>query len=219
MVDWPGAVAVVEQVLRQRLVDRDHREPELPLAFERLQPDDSGGRLLGARDDIAELLAASGVKNADDVGAVVHRQVRPVVDRRLDVAVVRVVVLALDRERRDSVLLDQRGRHVVLRRERVRRAEDDVGAARLQRTGQVGRLRGDVQARRDAETGEWLLALEPLSDRREHRHLPVRPLDPPHALLGEREVLDVVSPGARHLRSESSPARSAARAAEPATSG
>jgi hypothetical protein len=27
--------------------------------------------------------------------------------------------------------------------------------------------------------GERLLALEPLPDRREHRHLPVGPLDPP----------------------------------------
>ena len=52
------AVAVVEQVLRPRLVDRDHREAELALALERLQPDDAGRRLLRARDDVAELLAA-----------------------------------------------------------------------------------------------------------------------------------------------------------------
>ena len=38
------------------------------------------------------------VQDADHVGAVVHREVRLVVDRGLDVRVVRVVVLALDRE-------------------------------------------------------------------------------------------------------------------------
>ena len=81
-------------------------------------------------DDVAELLAACGVEDADHVGAVVHRQLRLVVDRRLDVRVVGVVVLALDREDGDVELLDERGRGVVLGRERVRGAEHDVGAAR-----------------------------------------------------------------------------------------
>ena len=199
MVDWPGAVAVVEQVLGQRLVDRDDRKPELPLALERFQPDDSGGRLLRSCDDIAELLAAGGVKNADHVGAVVHRQVRAVVDRRLDVAVVGVVVLSLDRERGDSVLLDQRCRHVVLRRERVRRAEDDVGAARLQRPSQVRRLGGDVQARRDAETGERLLASN--RSRIARARASAGPPTRSAARLRQRvQGPDVVSPGCRHLR-------------------
>ena len=34
-----------------------------------------------------------------------------------------------------------------------------------------------------------LLARESLPDRREHRHLPVGPLDPPLALVGEGEVV------------------------------
>ena len=94
------AVAVVEQVLRLRVVDGDDREAELAVALERLQPDDAGRRLLGAGDDVAELLAPGRVEDADHVGAVVHRQLRLVVDRGLDVRVVGVVVLALDRERR-----------------------------------------------------------------------------------------------------------------------
>ena len=52
------AVAVVEHVLRHRLVDGDDREAELALGLERLQADDAGRRLLGAGDDVAELLAA-----------------------------------------------------------------------------------------------------------------------------------------------------------------
>ena len=44
-----GAVAVVEQVLRLGLVDGDHREAELALGLERLEPDDAGRRLLRAR--------------------------------------------------------------------------------------------------------------------------------------------------------------------------
>ena len=188
-----GAVAVVEEVLRARLVDRDDREAELAVALERLQANDARRRLLRARDHVAELLATRRVEDADDVGAVVHREVRTMVDRRLDVAVVRVVVLALDREHADAVLLDERGRDVVLRRERVGRAEDDVRAARLQRAGEVRRLGRHVQARGDAVPGERLLALEALADRREHRHLPVGPRDPAHAFGGERQILHVVS--------------------------
>ena len=47
--------------------------------------------------------------------------------------------------------------------------------------------------------GERLLAREPLPDRREHRHLPVGPLDPPHPLLGEGEVFHVVALRRCHL--------------------
>ena len=187
------AVAVVEEVLRPRLVDGDHREAELAVALERLQPDDARRRLLGARDHVAELLAAMRVEDADHVGAVVHRQVRAVVDGRLDVAVVGVVVLALDRVDRDAVLLDERRRDIVLRRERVRRAEDDVRAARVERAREVRRLRRHVQAGRDPVPRQRLLALEALADRGEHRHLPVRPGDPPDAFRGERQVLHVVS--------------------------
>ena len=99
---------------------------------------------------------------------------------------------------RDAVLLDERRRDVVLGRERVRRAEHDVGAAGLERAHQVRGLGGDVQAGGDAVAGERLLALEALADRGQHRHLPVGPLDPPHALGGERQVLDVVSLGRCH---------------------
>ena len=193
-----GAVAVVEEVLRLRLVDRDDRERELAVPLERLQPDHAGGGLLRAGDHVAELLAAGGVEDADHVGAVVHRDVRLVVDRGLDVLVVRVVVLALDRERRDPVLVDERGRDVVLRRERVGRADDDVGAARLERAHQVRRLGRHVQAGGDPVAGQRLLGLEPLADRGQHRHLPVGPLDPAHALGGERQILHVISLGRSH---------------------
>ena len=133
------------------------------------------------------------VEDADHVGAVVHRDVRLVVDRSLDVRVVRVVVLALDREDADVVLVDERRGDVVLRRQRVRGAQHDVGAARLQRPHEVRGLGRDVEAGGDAVAVQRLLPLEALADRGEHRHLPVGPLDPPHALLREREVLYVVA--------------------------
>ena len=160
-----GAVAVVEQVLRARLVDGDDREAELAVALQRPQPDDAGRRLLGPGDHVAELLAAGRVEDPDHVGAVVHRHVRAVVDRRLEVLVVRVVVLALDRERRDPVCVDERRGDVVLGRERVRGAEHDLGAARLERPHEVRGLGRDMEAGGDAVAGERLLALEALADR------------------------------------------------------
>ena len=80
-----GAVAVVEEVLRLRLVDGDDREGELAVGLQRPQADDAGRRLLGAADDLGELVAALPVEHADHVGAVVHRELRAVVDGRLDV--------------------------------------------------------------------------------------------------------------------------------------
>ncbi len=77
--------------------------------------------------------------------------------------------------------------------ERVRRAEDDVRAARLERAREVRRLGRDVQAA--PRRGARRAAARARSARgsREHRHLPVRPLDPAHAFGGEREILHVVS--------------------------
>ena len=197
----PGAIAVVEEVLRLRLVDGDDRKAERTVALERLQPDDTRGRLLRAADDVAQLLAAMRVQDADDVGAVVHRDLRLVVDRGLDVLVVRVVVLALDGEDRDVVFLDERGCGLVLGGQWVGRAEHDVGAARLQRARQVGRLSGDVETGGDPEAGERLLALEAVADGGEDRHVLVGPFDAPHAFFGEREILDVVPACRSHFLS------------------
>ena len=188
-----GAVTVVEEVLGVGLVDRDDREGELALGLERLEPDDAGRRLLGPAEDLAQLVATVLVQDADHVGPVVHRQLRPVVDRGRDVRVVRLVVLAADGEDGNAVLGDERCGHVVLRGERVRRAEHDVGASRLQRAGEVRGLRRDVEAGRDADAVQRPLLLETLADRGENRHVPVGPLDADDARGSEAEILDVVA--------------------------
>ena len=67
---------------------------------------------------------------------------------------------------------------VLLRDERVGRAERDVGPALAQREDEVRRLGGDVQAGADADAGERALAGEARADRAQDGHLPARPLDP-----------------------------------------
>ena len=188
-----------------RLVDRDDRERELPLGLERAQAEDTRGRLLGSGDHVAELLASGRVEYADDVGAVVHRQVGSVVARSLDVRVVRVVVLTPDGEGRDAVLGDERRGDVVLSGERIGRAGDDVGSARLQRPQEVRGLRRDVQAGRDPVPGEGSTALEALADSPQDGHLAFGPLDPANAVRREREVLDVEALRPRRHRATSLP--------------
>ena len=167
-------------------------KPSLPSLLERLQADHAGRGLLGSADDLGELVGPLAVQDADHVGAVVHRDLRVLVADRVDVPVVGVVVLALDRVDLGAVAVDQRGGDVVLGRERVRRAERDVRAAGGQRADEVGRLGRDVQAEAELDAVERLLALEALADRGEHRHVAVRPLDPRLAGVGQRQVGDVV---------------------------
>ena len=113
--------------LRARVVDRDDREAELAGGLERAQPHDAAGRLLGAADDRRSSSSVRlGVERRDEVGAVVHRQLRPRVEHRLDVAVVGRHVLAVDRVDGGAVALDERGGDVVLRGERVGGAQRDL---------------------------------------------------------------------------------------------
>ena len=77
-----GPVTVVEQVLGVGVVDRD--DGKLQHAFFRhgTQANDAGGGLFGSADHVVERVGALGVQNRDQVGAIVHGDVRLVVDRR-----------------------------------------------------------------------------------------------------------------------------------------
>ncbi len=187
-----GPVAVVEEVLGLGLVDRDDREAERPVGGHRPQPDDAGGRLLGPGEDLGDLLRALRVEQGHEVAAVVHRQLRVRVGDRPEVRVVGVAVLAAPGVRRDAVLGDERGRDVVLGRERVAGREHDMRPAGLERAHQVRGLGRDVEAGADAQAVERPVALEALADEAQDGHLALGPLDPSDTLGGEAEVGDVV---------------------------
>src|SRR5207248_3540827 len=112
----------------------------------------------------ADQVSAILVQGGDQVGAVVHRHRRPVLQRGGDVAVVGVVVLSFDGEDADPVVRDQRGRGRIGGRERVGGAEHEVGATGLQGDREVGGFGGDVQAGGQPLPFEWLLAFEALAD-------------------------------------------------------
>ena len=139
------------------------------------------------------------VDRTHDVGAVVHRDVGPVRDRGADVLVVGVRILALDREDLDAVVRHEVRRDVILRGERVRGAQRDVGAARLERHHEVRGLGGHVQARAHLEPGERLLLREARLHLAEHLHRALGPFGAVASLGGEAQVLHVVRGGGRRL--------------------
>ena len=133
-----GPVAIVEKVLGLRFVDRDDRIAEDALLGHALEADDAGGCLFGAAQDLSELVGLSGVEDGHQVCAIVHGDVRPARQGGLDVAVVSLLVLALDREGVDAIFTGQRGRDIVLSRQGVGGAERNLSAPLLQRERQVG---------------------------------------------------------------------------------
>ena len=141
-------------------------------------------RTLRAGGAEVALCAPNPLSTQDDVAAVLGEEMRRP----------GVHVLAVDRVHLDAVVGERRG-DVILRGERVRRAQRDLGAPGPQRADQVGRLRGHVQAGADLHARQRLLAREALTERAEHRHLRVRPLDACAPLARERGVGDIASSG------------------------
>ncbi len=124
-----GAVAVVEQMLGVGVVDGHDRITQHAFLGHGAQANHAGGRLFGAADYIRQFGRALGVQNRHQVGAVIHGELRPVIDRRHDVRIVAVVVLTLDGENRNVVIADETRGNVILSGQRVRRAQRHVGAA------------------------------------------------------------------------------------------
>ena len=178
-------------MLRARLVHRDDRVREHALGGHRPQPDHAGRRLLGAALHVGEQLLPLRVEEGHHVRAIVHGDLGPRVEDRCDVPVIGVPVLALLGERRDALVLRERGRGVVLGRKGVRGAERDESAAVAQCHGEVRGLGRHVEARADPKALERALRRDALADLREHGHLAGGPLDAARAGVGEREVRDV----------------------------
>src|SRR5579864_5923714 len=110
----PGAVAVVEQVLGGGVVNRDDGVAQHAFLGHGAQPDDAGGGFLGAADNAIGNVQTLGEHAGHQVGAIIHGDVRLVVESGGDVAVVGVVVLALDGEYRNAEIAHQAGGHIVL---------------------------------------------------------------------------------------------------------
>src|SRR6185312_11097596 len=100
--------------------------------------------LFGAANHAVERVLPLGKQNADQISAVVHRDVRFVINRGQNVVVVGLVVLALDGENRNAVVAYQAGGDIILRGERIRSAKHNVRAAITKADGQVSSFSRDV---------------------------------------------------------------------------
>jgi hypothetical protein len=154
--------------------------------------DDAGGRLLHAAEDPTGEFAVLGVNHADEVGPVVHGEVRGMVERGDDVTVIGLVVFTSYGEDGDAEVLDEARGDVVLGGEGIGAAEDDASARGLEGAGEVGGLGGDVETGGETETPEGLFRGETPADEFEHGHVRVGPENALLAGLGEPDVLDIV---------------------------
>ena len=164
------------------------REPALGL--ERAQAHEPGRRLLGAAEQPASSSGRAAWSDGQQVGAVVERDLRRARRRRATTPARR-----RRRPRRGGVHLAAVARASAAATSScvdsgLAAHERDLGAAGDQRAHEVRRLGRDVQARADAQPVERPLAREPLADRAQDGHLPVRPLDPRLAGVGQARVGD-----------------------------
>src|SRR5947208_1718871 len=130
------------------------------------------------------------------VRAVIQGHVGTMRQGGADVVVVCRVVFALDREDLNAVILDQVGGDVVLRGQRVRPAQRDVGAPRLQGDGEVRGFCGDVETGGEAATGERALQGEAFPEQAQHRHRSLRPLGAAASFGSQAQVFYVGGGGA-----------------------
>src|SRR5215207_2647096 len=82
--------------------------------------------------------------------------------------------------------------HIILSRERVRRAERNLGSGSPERLHQIGGLGGHMEAGRKPDTLEWLLLGKSPPNLSEHRHGPLGPFSSTLTLVGQSQVFDVV---------------------------
>src|SRR5271170_798496 len=142
----PGAVAIIEEMLGERVVHGDDGILQRAVLGHGAEPDDASSGFFGAADDVFDELGMLSEQLSDEVRAVVHGDLRLVVNCGGDVRVVGGVVFTLDGVSGDAVILDERGSDFVLGGKRIRAAENQVRATVTQSDGEIGGFAGDVQA-------------------------------------------------------------------------
>ena len=85
------------------------------------------------------------MKRRNQVGAVIHRDMRFEIERLVDMLVIGLVVFAVDGKDGDAVIFHQRSRDIILRGKRIGRAQYGIGAAGLEGDHQVGGLGRHMQ--------------------------------------------------------------------------
>ena len=109
-------------MLGVRVIHRNNRILQHAFFRHRAEADDASCGLFGSANHTRQRIGPLGVQNTDQVRAIIHRDVRLVIERGKNVAVISVIVLAFNGKNCDAVIAHQRSRNVILRRKRIRRA-------------------------------------------------------------------------------------------------
>ncbi len=111
----PCSVAIVEEVLCHRIVDRNNRKGQLPVLSHRAQANHAGGGFLRSADHVSKQLPTVLVQRTDKIRPVIHRNLGAMIERSPDMPIVGDVVLTFDRKHRDLRMGHQGGCDVILR--------------------------------------------------------------------------------------------------------
>ncbi len=165
------------------VVDRYDGEAEHPLLGHGAEAHDTGRRLLVPSLHPGQQLASGGVQHGDEVRAVVDDEVRPHVQDGVEVGIVLLVALPLLGVRLQSIVLPERQRHRVIRREGIAGGQPHLGPRFLERQGQHAGLGLHVERHPDLQAFQGLLPGQSFANVRQHAHVRPRPFQPPYALL------------------------------------
>ena len=177
-------------MLAVRVVHEHHRELQGAGAVHRLEAQDAGGRLLAAADHVRDQVRELLVHQRHQVAAIVDDDVRAHFQHAAEVRFVLVHGGPMDGEHVQP-FMDQCGRHVVLRGQRVAAGGIHFGAAGGEAQAQARRLRLHVDAQRDLHPRKGLGFHEILFDAREQGHVVPDPLDLQCAAFPQVDVSDV----------------------------
>src|SRR6266851_1279952 len=100
----PGAVAIVKEMLRHRVIHGDDRILQRAVLGHRAQADHAGGGFFRSGDYVGDEVGALGEQHGDQVRAVIHSELRLVLEGGAQVRIVSVVILSLDGESRNVVV-------------------------------------------------------------------------------------------------------------------
>src|SRR5882762_4778731 len=187
----PCAVAIVEEVFGHRIIHGDDRILQRAVLGHGAKADYAGGGFFGSGDHVRDEVGALGQKHGDEVRAIIHGELRFVLERCAQMRIVGVVILTLDGESRNVVVAIERGRDFVLRGKWIGRAEYGISATIAERDHQVGGFAGHVQTSGNAQALERLLLDEALADLFQHGHLLSGPFDLALTSVGQPNVLYV----------------------------
>jgi hypothetical protein len=128
---------------------------------------------------------------ADEVGTVIKRYLRPMVQSRIHVAVVPIRVLTSPRENRDTVMHNQCRRNIVLGAKGIARAKHELCPSSHENARKVAGFGRYVQAAANPCVFKRPLHAKAVDETCQNRHLGQGPIDSPKPLVGKRWIADI----------------------------